>query len=152
MIDIQNAGINTAGAYVCINGLYPFAIGTQVYHGRIPVIRLGGHREEYETGWQCAAREVYEEASLRIKPVIPPTTYLSEGDHIETELKEIQWQHETDRENIPLLVVAYRREDRALLSLMYLALTDEIPLTHPLRSKGCFYSDGKTSIGYAKHR
>ena len=127
MIDIQNARVNTAGAYVCINGLYPFAIGTRPYHGRIPVIRLGGHREEHETGWQCAAREVYEEASLLIKPLVPPITYLSDGDHVETELKEIQWQHETDGENIPLLVVAYRREGRTLLSLMYLALTDESP-------------------------
>jgi hypothetical protein len=126
-MDIQNARVNTAGAYVSINGLYPFAIGSLPYHGRIPVIRLGGHREEHETGWQCAVREVYEEANLQIRPLVPPTTYLSDGDHIETELEEIRWQHETDQDNIPLLVVAYRREGRILLSLMYLALTDEFP-------------------------
>lgn len=127
MIDIQNAGINTAGAYVCINGLYPFAIGSLPYNGRIPVIRLGGHREEHETGWQCAVREVYEEANLQIKPLTPPMTFLSDGDHIETELEEIRWQHETDQEYIPLLVVAYRREGRILLSLMYLAQAEGLP-------------------------
>ena len=121
LIDIQSARANTAGAYVCINGLYPFALGVQPYNGRTPVIRLGGHLEEHETGWQCAVREVYEEANLQIKLLIPPTTYLADGDHSETELKEIQWQHETDQEYIPLLAVAHRRKDRVLLSLMYLA-------------------------------
>ena len=126
-MDIQSARINTAGAYVCLTGLYPFAIGTQLYKGRIPVVRLGGHQEEHETGWQCAAREVYEEANLQIKPLTPPTTYLADGDHIETELKEIQWQPEADQEHIPLLVVAYRREGGTLLSLMYLAQAEGLP-------------------------
>ena len=120
MIDIQSARVNTAGAYVCINGLYLFAIGTRPHNGRISVIRLGGHREEHETGWQCAVREVYEKASLRIKPLVPQITYLSDRDPIGTKL-EIRWQHEAGQECIPLLVVAYRREDRISLSLMYLA-------------------------------
>jgi len=112
---------------VYINGLYPFAIGTQPYNGRLPVIRLGGHREEHETGWQCAVREVYEEANLHTKSLTPSITYLSDGDHIETDLKEIRWQRETDQEHIPLLVVAYRRESRISLSLMYLAHAEEFP-------------------------
>lgn len=126
-MDIQNARINTAGAYVSVNGLYLFTIGDQPYHGRIPVVRLGGHREEQETGWQCAVREVYEEAKLRIKLLIPQTTFLFDEDHIETDLKRIRWQHETNQENTPLLVVAYRRDGRTLLSLMYLAQTDDFP-------------------------
>jgi hypothetical protein len=140
VLEIQNARVNTAGAYVCLNGLYPFAIGTQPYNGRIPVIRLGGHREEHETGWQCAVREVYEEANLRIKPLTPPITYLSDGDQIETELEKIRWQPETSQEDAPLLVVAYRREGRILLSLMYLALTDD--LLPVLRDQRCYYSKG----------
>lgn len=112
---------------MCLDGLYPFAIGTQPYNGRIPVVRLGGHREEHETGWQCAEREVYEETNLRIKPLTPPITYLADGDQIETGLQEIRWQHEADREYVPQLVVAYRREDRNLLSLMYLAQAEGTP-------------------------
>jgi ADP-ribose pyrophosphatase YjhB (NUDIX family) len=127
LMDIQNARVNTAGAYVCLDGLYPFAIGTRPSNGRIPVVRLGGHREEHETGWQCAAREVYEETNLRIKPLTPPTTYLAAGDQLEAELKEFQWQSEIDREHIPLLVVAYRREGGLALSLMYLARAEGWP-------------------------
>jgi hypothetical protein len=127
VIDFQLARINTAGAYVRAQGLYPFALGLQLNQGRIPVIRLGGHREEHETGWQCAVREVYEEASIRIQPLSPPTTYLADGDYIEADLKEIKWNHETDRENIPFLVVFYSREGRNSLSLMFLAQADELP-------------------------
>ena len=128
MIDIQNARVNTAGAYVCLNGFYLFAIGIQPHDGHIPVIRLGGHREENETGWQCAEREVYEESNLRIKPLVPKTTYLAQGDNIETELREIRWQPSSEQECDPLLIVAYRREGRILLSLMYLAGADGLPM------------------------
>jgi ADP-ribose pyrophosphatase YjhB (NUDIX family) len=128
VIDIPKAKINTAGAYVCIHGLYPFAIGTQPHQGRIPVFRLGGHREEHENGWQCAVREVYEETTLQIHPLTPPTTYLMpDGDQPGAELETIRWQHETEQEHIPMLVVAYRREGKKLLSLMYLAQTDGFP-------------------------
>lgn len=127
MIDIQNARINTAGAYVCVNGLYPFVIGIRPYNGHIPVVRLGGHREEHETGWQCAAREVYEETNLQIKPIFPQTTYLSDWDHIETEPQEIQWGEKIDQEPAPILVVSHRREDEVSLSLMYLADTEGLP-------------------------
>jgi ADP-ribose pyrophosphatase YjhB (NUDIX family) len=92
------------------------------------VIRLGGHRVEHENGWQCAVREVYEETNLRIYPLTPSTTYLlPDGDCTDAELEKIQWQHETEQEHIPMLVVAYRREGKILLSLMYLAQTDGFP-------------------------
>jgi hypothetical protein len=128
VIDIQEAKINTAGAYVCINGYYPFAIGTQPHNGHIPVIRLGGHREEGETGWQCAAREVCEETNIQIQPITPPTTYLlPDGDDNEAVLEEIRWQHETDQVPVPMLVVAFRREGKILLSLMYHAQAGQPP-------------------------
>lgn len=63
MFDIQNAKINTAGAYVRINGLYLFTIGIKPHHGNIPVVRIGGHQEGNETGWQCAMREAFEKIS-----------------------------------------------------------------------------------------
>ena len=127
VFDIQGARINTAGAYVPIDGLYPFIIGWRPNNGRVPVIRLGGHREEGESGWECAKREVHEEASLKIRPVRPRRTYLVDWDHGEAELKEMCWEGETDQEPIPLLVVTYRREGRTSLSLMYLAQADELP-------------------------
>lgn len=125
--EIQNARINTAGAYICIRGFYLFAIGINPHRGNIPVVRLGGHREEQETGWQCAAREVYEEANLHIQPLPPQRTYLSVGDHLNTELQEIEWQNKTVQEPVPCLVVSHRRERDIILSLMYLAHTEEIP-------------------------
>lgn len=126
--EIQNAEINTAGAYVCVNGIYPFAIGAQPYNGRIPVVRLGGHREEQETGWQCAVREVYEETGLQITALTPMTTYLMpDGDNPDAELDKIQWQRETEQTNIPILVVAYHRAGTLLLSLMYQAQADGDP-------------------------
>ena len=126
LIDIQNAKVNTAGAYVCIQGSYLFAIGIWPYHGRIPIVRVGGHCEEHETGWQCAVREVYEETCLKIQPLIPKTTYFSDGDHIESRLQKIRWQT-SDEEPVPLLVTAYHRNNRILLSLMYLSHAEGSP-------------------------
>lgn len=127
MMDIQSARINTAGAYVCISGLYLFSIGIQPFNGHIPIIRLGGHRDKHETGWQCAEREVYEEANLRIKPLLPQTTYLSDWDFLDGELKEIPWGR-VEQQPVPILVVSYRREEKTSLSLMYLADADGIPI------------------------
>ena len=127
MMDIPNMRVNTAGAYVCIDGYYLFAIGIQPHNGRIPIVRLGGHREKHETGWQCAVREVYEETNLHIEPLWPRETYLVDWDHIEGELQEIQWHHETEQEPAPILVVTYQREDKMHLSLMYLAHAEGFP-------------------------
>jgi hypothetical protein len=126
VIDLRYAIINTAGAYVCIDGYYVFAIGIKLHNGQIPIVRLGGHREGHETGWQCAVREVYEEANLPIQPLLSQTTYLSDWDHTE-ELQEIQWRPKSEQEPIPILVVAYSREASVYLSLMYLAHTHRFP-------------------------
>ena len=120
MIDLQNARINTAGAYVWLNDSFLFAIGIRPHNGCIPIVRLGGHREEHETSWQCAVREVYEEANLHIQPLLLQRTYVSDWDRIEG-LQEIQWLHENEQQPVPFLVVTYRREESMHLSLMYLA-------------------------------
>lgn len=127
MIDLQNARINTAGAYVLIDGYYLFALGIRPYSDHIPVVRLGGHREEYETGWQCAVREVYEEASLHIKPLELQMTYAADWDHTEEELREIPWQNTIEEEPGPILVVTYHRESSMHLSLMYLTQAEGLP-------------------------
>jgi hypothetical protein len=125
-MDLQNARINTAGAYIWVDGFYPFAIGVRTHNGCIPVVRLGGRREGAETGWQCAWREVHEESSLDVQPLIPPRTYLADGDQRDSELREIRWEHPSEEAD-PLLIVAYRREAGILLSLMYLAQADGFP-------------------------
>ena len=126
MFDIQSARINTAGAYVRINELYLFTIGINQHNGQIPVVRLGGHREENETGWQCAEREVFEEANLQIEPIPPQNTYFIDWNNIEAEPSIIQWQ-QTDQEPAPFLVIAYHRDEKVTLSLMYLAHAKGIP-------------------------
>ena len=87
MINLDETEVNTAGAYVSVNGLYPFVIGSKPHNNKIPVIRLGGHLEAGETGWQCAAREVYEEANLKVTSLMPETTYWIDRNHLEMELR-----------------------------------------------------------------
>lgn len=128
MTELHRARVNTAGAYICFEGLFIFAIGTQPHNGRIPVIRLGGHREAHETGWECAVREIREETGLQINPLIPVRTYLlPDGDGDKGELELIRWHPETVRDPTPVLVVAYQREGKVLLSLMYLAQINGFP-------------------------
>ena len=116
---LQNARINTAGAYIRMDDCYLFAIGIRPHNGRIPVVRVGGHRERNETGWECAQREVYEETGLCVEPTHPGITYLADGDHLETELQKIQWDQLKEGEYDPCLVVTYPRMGETLLSLMY---------------------------------
>jgi hypothetical protein len=141
LFDIQSASINTAGAYVCLNGYYVFTLGIEPHNGRIPIVRLGGHREGNETGWQCAVREALEEASLRIKPILPPATYLCAGDNLDAELARIQWPHKPEQEPVPFLVVTHRRDEKIILSLMYLAHADGIPAPSS-EVKGLILLDG----------
>ncbi len=125
--DLRHARINTAGAYVCVQGLYPFALGSRPNQGRIPVIRLGGHREQGETGWQCAQREVLEEAGLSIQPLAPPATYYADFDQADAGLQKAQWERVDEQEAIPYLVVGYCRDGQSWLSLMYLAHAVQLP-------------------------
>jgi ADP-ribose pyrophosphatase YjhB (NUDIX family) len=127
VIDLHQTRINTAGAYVCVQGLYPFALGSRPNQGRIPVIRLGGHREQGETGWQCARREVYEETGLSIQPLAPPATYYVDFDDPEASLQQVRWERTDEQEAIPCLVVGYCRDGQSWLSLMYLAQAEQLP-------------------------
>jgi hypothetical protein len=128
VFDLQRAQINTAGAYVCIDGFYLFVIGNKLYNGHIPIVRIGGHREKNETGWQCAMREVFEETNVRLKPHFPPSTYLYDWDYLEADPARIHWQPESNQEPAPFLVVTYHREEQTTLSLMYFATTEGFPV------------------------
>jgi hypothetical protein len=126
-MNIEDAKINTAGAFICIDGLYLFAIGIRPHNGHIPIVRLGGHLEKHETGWQCAIREVYEEAGLPIKLLSAPGTYLADATCEENELQLIRWRKKNGEEPAPFLVVSYPSAENISLSLMYLAYTKGIP-------------------------
>jgi hypothetical protein len=67
--------IVTAGVCVCVAGCFPFQVGPSASGETLGVVRLGGHREEGETAWQCAAREAFEEAHLQVLARQPPATY-----------------------------------------------------------------------------
>ena len=127
VIHFQHATINTAGAYICINGLYLFALGSILHKGRIPVYRIGGHRQAGESSWECAAREALEEASLHIQPVDPETTYLVIENMAGVELQPIEWPYRAPGEPDPILIRAVEQQGQTLLSLMYLAQAGELP-------------------------
>jgi hypothetical protein len=110
--EIQSAAIGTAGAFIMIEDLFLFGIGAKLHHGRIPIYRLGGHREAGESPWECAMREIHEETHLELTAQKPSTTYLlPNGDRPDSELETFRWQHETDSDPAPLLVVAYQRDE-----------------------------------------
>ena len=117
-----NDFIVTAGVYVNINGLFAFQVGPTRSGTTLGVVRLGGHRENNETGWQCASREAFEEASLNLTPMKPPATYWFEYSD-QPELKIGGWQEE-DVE--PILVG--RRQDSNQITPVYLACSQDSPV------------------------
>jgi 8-oxo-dGTP pyrophosphatase MutT (NUDIX family) len=64
-----------SGVYVRCSDYFPFQVGPTQTSETLGAVRLGGHREAHETGWECAAREAWEEASIRVTPLAPPATY-----------------------------------------------------------------------------
>jgi hypothetical protein len=125
--NVLSVSIDTAGAYVLVEDAYLFAIGPNHVGPTLAVFRLGGHRARDETGWACAAREVYEEAAVHIRPLSPPATYWSDADHGITAVQAIPWSALDSSPVAPLLVVSARRGLSMHLSLMYLARAAERP-------------------------
>jgi len=127
VFDTHNAKINTAGAYIYVNGLYLFAIGIKPHNECIPVVRVGGHQEGCETAWECAQREALEETNLNIRPQFPESTYVYDWDHVDNEPERIQWQPVICHEPAPFLVITHRRDKLTTLSIMYCAEAHGIP-------------------------
>ncbi len=128
MLNYNLAPVRSAGAYITYQGTYPFAIGLELHDENIPVYRLGGHVQEGESGWECAAREAAEEASISISPVAHNKTYLADASHWEASLRETAWNCLYPGDPDPVLVVAYELENGPVLSLMYLARTEDLPM------------------------
>ena len=144
-LDFTGSVLKTAGAYVKIGGLFPFAIGWQLHQGNIPVVRLGGHVTGQETGWECALREVKEEANLQISLINPEKTYFFPAETLGADLQEVQWEQINIPGPKPLLMVGYRTDLDLSLSLMYLAETDENP-TPSAEVKGILLLDPDSII------
>jgi hypothetical protein len=145
LLDFTGSVLKTAGAYVKIGGLFPFAIGWQLHQGNIPVVRLGGHVTGQETGWECALREVKEEANLQISLINPEKTYFFPAEIQDADLQEVQWEQINLPGPKPLLMVGYRTDLDLSLSLMYLAETDENP-TPSAEVKGILLLDPDSII------
>ncbi|MBD3918416.1 NUDIX domain-containing protein [Paenibacillus sp. PR3] len=85
------------------------------------VVRLGGRRENGETGWECASREVFEEASIALTALKPPATYWFESSD-QPSLKKIGWQVDDVQ---PILVG--KRKDSRYVTPIYLAYSHDTP-------------------------
>jgi hypothetical protein len=144
-LDFSGAVLKTAGAYIKIGGLFPFAIGWQLHLGNIPVIRLGGHVIGDETGWECAFREIKEEANIQVSLINPEKTYFFSPETQGADLQEIQWEQLNFPGPKPLLVVGYSTDLELSLSLMYLAESKENP-TPSAEIKGILLLDPNSII------
>jgi 8-oxo-dGTP pyrophosphatase MutT (NUDIX family) len=127
----------TAGAYVLLDGRFPFIVGPTQDGDRLAVVRLGGHREAGESPWQCAAREVLEEAGLTIQSLDPPCTYwlapeagppIEAGAPDRDGLVPGDWPPEPPAAHPPLLVVRGTATLPDRLSVMYLARAEGSPV------------------------
>jgi 8-oxo-dGTP pyrophosphatase MutT (NUDIX family) len=114
--------IVTAGVFVNINGYFPFQVGPSKSGTTLGVVRLGGHRENGETGWQCASRETFEEASIAITRMKPPATYWYEASDYLT-LSIGNWEEDDEP---PILVG--KRIESDFITPIYLARSSETPV------------------------
>lgn len=122
---VRDDDIATAGVYLLCRGLLAFAVGPSPAGDRLAVIRLGGHREAGETAAQCVARELWEEAGVRISLLDPPATYRATPTgwgayHLE------RLDPGASLAPAPLLVTP--RERSGQHSVTYLAVPEEAPV------------------------
>ena len=121
--------VATAGAYFLVDGRFAFAVGPAPERTSLAVYRLGGRREPGESPWQCAERELMEEAGLRISPRTPPCTYwlqLRDDDPAQETLVDGGWPEEPSAP-APILIARGRPGLSDRLSAMYLATAEGSP-------------------------
>ena len=116
-----NQKIITAGVYVNVAGFFLFQVGPSKSGKTLGIARLGGHREGNETGWACAAREAYEEASLHVIPLTPPATYWATGS---SELQIGEWSLIASDDVAPILVT---RRNEEYITPIYLCYSYDEP-------------------------
>jgi 8-oxo-dGTP pyrophosphatase MutT (NUDIX family) len=126
--------VATAGAYVLLDGRFPFIVGPTPTGDRLAVVRLGGHREAGESPWQCATREVLEESGLTIEALAPPCTYWLAPENSAPDQDGLvpgEWPPELSSESPaphpPLFVVRGTATQADRLSVMFLARAEGTP-------------------------
>ncbi|QRG65124.1 NUDIX domain-containing protein [Brevibacillus choshinensis] len=107
-----------------MNGRFPFQVGPNRAGTALGIIRLGGHREGTETGWECAAREAYEEASLQITALKPPATYWYETSAADSPARFLEKWPENGIN--PILIG--RHLNRNHMTPIYLAVSQDNPV------------------------
>jgi len=124
--------IATAGAYVVVDQRIPFVIGPTADGVALAIVRVGGHRQEGESAWDCVRRKAFEEAGIRINPVRHARwTYRAIAGTPQPVLvgRDLAPGGE-GREPPPLLVMA-RRDRTQPTSVMYLAISRDEPVPGP---------------------
>jgi 8-oxo-dGTP pyrophosphatase MutT (NUDIX family) len=119
-----NQNIVTAGVYALVMDFFVFQVGPTKSGKTLGIVRLGGHREGQETGWECAAREAFEEASLHVQPIQPPATYWGNSPG-EYEMQVSTWCSSASQDVAPLLVT---RRSEHVITPIYLASSEDDPL------------------------
>jgi|GEM_PF-986820 hypothetical protein len=126
-LGLDKARVGTAGAYLIVENCYVFVVAPKHGGDSLAVIRLGGHCEANETAWECAAREVNEEADLNIHRSSPLGTYWVDRGWDDTDLQEIVWTQDTSEGAAPLLIGSDNRSHDHQIAVMYLARANESP-------------------------
>lgn len=115
-----NKQVNTAGAFLLVDGLFAFMVGPNK-QGELCVVRFGGHRENSETALECLRREMKEEVSITVKPVSSPITYYAGSWEEEPKLIEQTFE-------AGIYPINIKGEEHGPLSILYLAYSEEEPI------------------------
>jgi hypothetical protein len=113
-----------AGAFVLCNQKMVFVMGPTGDRSALAIVRLGGHREDHETVWDCARREVFEESRMRITPLQPALTFCASdsGFGPVPQLEPIDFIPTSPNDPIPLITGPAER-----VTPMFLAESSDQP-------------------------